>query len=153
MQEINFFSVKGSNVNRIFNLGLSDNMYYSWDEIKEKVKDNEQFKTIVENFDLVIVGRRSRLERLKKRLEERGIAFIPHSYLVRNYVMYGRKSCEEVVKTLYMMKVLFEKCNIRQKWEKYKMDNGQQIYSYDEKDQFYETEYNKYVDVNPSMKY
>ena len=151
MQEIDFYSVKGSNVNRIFNLNLIDHQYYNWDDVKLKIGEDKREE--VEKFDLVIVGRKSRLERLKGALEVRGIKFIPHSYLVRNYVMYGRKTCWEVVKMLYMMKVLFEKCDIKAKWERHKINNGQQIYSFEEKDNFYKECYDKYVDLHPDIAY
>jgi len=157
MKEIDFFSVKGSNVNKKFNLNKVDNFYYNWEDVKkeviEKFENDESKMEEVDKFDLVIVGRKSRLERLKRKLEERNIKLIEHSYLVRNYVMYARKSLDEVVRTLYMMKILFEKCDIKVKWERYKCEKGKQIYSFEEKDKFYEAMYEKYIDLTPSAKY
>jgi len=156
MQDIDFFSVRGRDVNRIFGLNLLESSYYNWDEVKLRVNEmeggvDEKKRGEMERFDLVMVGRRSRLERVKGRLEEREIKFLPHSYLLRQYVMYGRGALDDVVRVLYRMKILFERCDIRAKWEGYKVSNGSQMYSFEEKDKFYEGEYNKYIDLHPSL--
>ena len=39
------------------------------------------------------------------------------------------------------MNYLFEKCDIRRKWEEYKVQMGNQIYTFEEKDRFYKREY------------
>jgi len=78
---------------------------------------------------------------LRKELERLGVPFRAHSYKVRHYVMYGRGLLNHVVREMVKMHYLFEKCDIRRKWEEYKVTRGKQIYTFEEKDRFYEKEY------------
>jgi hypothetical protein len=55
--------------------------------------------------------------------------------------MYGRGLLNHVVREMAKMHYLFEKCDIRRKWEEYKVERGKQIYTFEEKDRFYEKEY------------
>jgi hypothetical protein len=103
----------------------------------EKVEDNETKK----KFDDVMKWRGEREKYLRQELERLGVPFLEHSYKVRHYVMYGRGLLNQVVREMVKMHYLFEKCDIRTKWEEYKVARGKQIYTFEEKDRFYEREY------------
>ena len=137
MPEIDFYTVKGEIINRHFGLGLEDDTYYRWDSIVDKVEDNEKKKS----FDDVMKWRGEREKYLKRELERLGVPFRTHSYNVRHYVMYGRGLLNHVVREMVKMNYLFEKCDIQRKWEEYKVTRGKQIYTFEEKDRFYEKEY------------
>lgn len=137
MPEIDFYTVKGVNINKYFNLGLDDDKYYRWEDVVEKVEDNEK----KQNFDDVMKWRGEREKCLRRELERLGVPFLAHSYKVRHYVMYGRGLLNHVVREMVKMHYLFEKCDIRRKWEEYKVTRGKQIYTFEEKDRFYEREY------------
>ena len=97
---------------------------------------------------MIIDGRKIREFLLKKELEKKDIQFIKHSYLVRNFVMYGKGKISEIVQKLEMMKVLFEKCDIKKKWDAHKVSGGKSIYTFEEKDKFYEDTYKEYCEKN-----
>ena len=137
MPEIDFYTVKGEIINRHFGLGLEDDTYYRWDAVVDKVEDNEKKRS----FDDVMKWRGEREKYLKRELERLGVPFRTHSYKVRHYVMYGRGLLNHVVREMVKMNYLFEKCDIRRKWEEYKVTRGKQIYTFEEKDRFYEREY------------
>jgi len=151
MPEIDFYTVKGVNINRYFQLGLDDDKYYRWEDLVEKVEDSigcEEDKTKKgeledkkRNFDDVMKWRGEREKCLRRELERLGVPFRAHSYKVRHYVMYGRGLLKHVVRETVKMHYLFEKCDIRRKWEEYKVTRGKQIYTFEEKDRFYEKEY------------
>jgi hypothetical protein len=151
MPEIDFYTVKGVNINKYFNLGLDDDKYYRWEDVVGKVSDfidTEEDKTKKSeleekkrNFDDVMKWRGEREKCLRRELERLGVPFLTHSYKVRHYVMYGRGLLNHVVREMVKMHYLFEKCDIRRKWEEYKVTRGKQIYTFDEKDRFYEREY------------
>ena len=137
MPEIDFYTVKGEILNRYFQLGLDDDVYYRWENVVEKVEDNEKKKS----FDDVMKWRGEREKCLRRELERLGVPFLAHSYKVRHYVMYGRGLLNYVVREMVKMHYLFEKCDICRKWEEYKVTRGKQIYTFEEKDRFYEREY------------
>jgi hypothetical protein len=137
MPEIDFYTVKGEILNRYFQLGLDDDKYYRWDTVVGKIEDNEKKKS----FDDVMKWRGEREKCLRRELERLGVPFLTHSYKVRHYVMYGRGLLNHVVREMVKMHYLFEKCDIRRKWEEYKVTRGKQIYTFEEKDRFYEREY------------
>jgi len=137
MPEIDFYTVKGEILNRHFQLGLDDNKYYRWDNVVDKVEVNEKKKS----FDDVMKWRGEREKCLRRELERLGVPFLAYSYKVRHYIMYGRGLLNHVVREMVKMHYLFEKCDIRTKWEEYKVTRGKQIYTFEEKDQFYEKEY------------
>jgi hypothetical protein len=137
MPEIDFYTVKGEILNRYFQLGLDDDTYYRWDTVVGKVEDNEKKNS----FDDVMKWRGEREKCLRRELERLGVPFLTHSYKVRHYVMYGRGLLNHVVREMVKMHYLFEKCDIRRKWEEYKVARGKQIYTFEEKDRFYEREY------------
>jgi hypothetical protein len=137
MPEIDFYTVKGEILNRYFQLGLDDDIYYRWDTVVDKVEDNEKKNS----FDDVMKWRGEREKCLRRELERLGVPFLTHSYKVRHYVMYGRGLLNHVVREMVKMNYLFEKCDIRRKWEEYKVTRGKQIYTFEEKDRFYEKEY------------
>ena len=137
MPEIDFYTVKGAIINRYFKVGLEDDTYYRWQDVVEKVEENETKK----NFDDVMKWRGEREKCLRQELERLGVPFLEHSYKVRHYVMYGRGLLNQVVREMVKMHYLFEKCDIRTKWEEYKVARGKQIYTFEEKDRFYEREY------------
>jgi hypothetical protein len=137
MPEIDFYTVKGEILNRYFQLGLDDDIYYRWDTVVGKVEDNEKKKS----FDDVMKWRGEREKCLRRELERLRVPFLTHSYKVRHYVMYGRGLLNHVVREMVKMNYLFEKCDIRSKWEEYKVTRGKQIYTFEEKDRFYEKEY------------
>ena len=137
MPEIDFYTVKGEILNRHFQLGLDDDTYYRWENVVGKVEDNEKKR----NFDDVMKWRWEREKCLRRELEHLGVPFLTHSYKVRHYVMYGRSLLNHVVREMVKMHYLFEKCDIRRKWEEYKVTRGKQIYTFEEKDRFYEKEY------------
>jgi hypothetical protein len=137
MPEIDFYTVKGEILNRYFQLGLDDDTYYRWENVVGKVEDNEKKKS----FDDVMKWRGEREKCLRRELERLGVPFLTHSYKVRHYVMYGRGLLNHVVREMVKMHYLFEKCDICRKWEEYKVTRGKQIYTFEEKDRFYEREY------------
>ena len=137
MPEIDFYTVKGEILNRHFQLGLDDDVYYRWDTVVDKVEDNEKKKS----FDDVMKWRGEREKCLRRELERLGVPFLAHSYKVRHYVMYGRGLLNHVVREMVKMHYLFEKCDICRKWEEYKVTRSKQIYTFEEKDRFYEREY------------
>lgn len=137
MPEIDFYTVKGEILNRHFQLGLDDDVYYRWENVVDKVEDSEKKKS----FDDVMKWRREREKCLRRELERLGVPFLTHSYKVRHYVMYGRGLLNHVVREMVKMHYLFEKCDIRRKWEEYKVTRGKQIYTFEEKDRFYDKEF------------
>ena len=144
MPEIDFYTVKGEILNRHFQLGLDDDKYYRWEDVVGKVSDfidTEEDKEKKRNFDDVMKWRGEREKCLRRELERLGVPFLTHSYKVRHYVMYGRGLLNHVVREMVKMHYLFEKCDIRRKWEEYKVTRGKQIYTFEEKDRFYEREY------------
>jgi hypothetical protein len=151
MPEIDFYTVKGEIINKYFQSGLDDAKYYRWDSIVEKVEDiigceentlkKTELKEKKQNFDDVMKWRGEREKCLRRELERIGVPFLAHSYKVRHYVMYGRSLLNHVVREIVKMNYLFEKCDIRRKWEEYKVSRGKQIYTFEEKDRFYEKEY------------
>jgi hypothetical protein len=144
MPEIDFYTVKGEILNRHFQLGLDDDKYYRWEDVVGKVSDfidTEEDKEKKRNFDDVMKWRGEREKCLRRELERLGVPFLAHSYKVRHYVMYGRGLLNHVVREMVKMHYLFEKCDIRRKWEEYKVTRGKQIYTFEEKDSFYEREY------------
>jgi hypothetical protein len=144
MPEIDFYTVKGGIINRYFQVGLDDDTYYQWNDIAGKVEDSircEEDKEKKKSFDDVMKWRGEREKCLRRELERLSVPFLAHSYKVRHYVMYGRGLLNHVVREMVKMHYLFEKCDIRRKWEEYKVERGKQIYTFEEKDQFYEKEY------------
>jgi hypothetical protein len=151
MPEIDFYTVKGEIINRYFDLGLDDDTYYRWDSIIERVEDSIgceedkdkklELEEKKKSFEEVMKWRGEREKCLRRELERMGVPFLAHSYKVRHYVMYGRGLLNQVVREMVKMHYLFEKCDIRAKWEEYKVARGKQIYTYEEKDRFYEKEY------------
>ena len=151
MPEIDFYTVKGVNLNKYFDLGLDDEKYYRWEDVVERCEDSigieedKTRKTDLEekkkNFENVIKWRGEREKCLRRELERVGVPFLAHSYKVRHYVMYGRGLLNHVVREMVKMHYLFEKCDIKRKWEEYKVTRGKQIYTFEEKDRFYEKEY------------
>lgn len=156
---MNYYTVSGVNINKFFNLGFNERKYYDWDEVRGKVLEMEggygwdELEKNLVNFQEVIDGRKRRERQLKSEFDKYGIKFIPHSYLIRNYVMYGRRTQKEVVRRMYMMKILYEKCDILDKWEKNKVEKWQQVYTFEEKDKFYEDYYKEFVKNNPRYKF
>ena len=144
MPEIDFYTVKGGIINKYFQVGLDDDTYYQWNDIAGKVEDSircEEDKEKKKSFDDVMKWRGEREKCLRRELERLGVPFMAHSYKVRHYVMYGRGLLNHVVREMVKMNYLFEKCDIRRKWEEYKVERGKQIYTFEEKDRFYEKEY------------
>jgi len=151
MPEIDFYTVKGVNINRYFDLGLDDDKYYRWEDVVERCEDSigieedkvrkVELEEKKKSFDDVMKWRREREKCLRRELERVGVPFLAHSYKVRHYVMYGRGLLNHVVKEIVKMNYLFEKCDIKRKWEEYKITRGKQIYTFEEKDRFYEKEY------------
>jgi len=151
MPEIDFYTVKGEIINRYFDLGLDDEKYYRWEDVVERCEDSigieedKVRKTELEekkkNFEDVMKWRGEREKCLRRELERVGVPFLAHSYKVRHYVMYGRGLLNHVVREMAKMNYLFEKCDIKRKWEEYKVTRGKQIYTFEEKDRFYEKEY------------
>jgi hypothetical protein len=151
MSEIDFYTVKGGIINQYFKVGLDDDTYYRWENVVEKVEDSieceedkakkAELEEKKKNFDDVMKWRGEREKCLRRELERLSVPFLAHSYKVRHYVMYGRGLLNQVVREIVKMHYLFEKCDIKTKWEEYKVTRGKQIYTFDEKDQFYEKEY------------
>jgi hypothetical protein len=140
MPEIDFYTVKGEVINQYFGVGLDDDRYYRWEDVVGKVEDSEKKKS----FDDVMKWRGEREKCLRRELERLGVPFLAHSYKVRHYVMYGRGLLNHVIRDIVKMHYLFEKCDIHRKWEEYKVERGKQIYTFEEKDRFYEKEYRNY---------
>ena len=151
MPEIDFYTVKGININRYFELGLDDDIYYRWEDVVERCEDiigceedkvkKAELEEKKRNFDDGMKWRGEREKCIRRELERIGVPFLAYSYKVRHYVMYGRDLLNRVVREIVKMHYLFEKCDIRRKWEEYKVAQGKQIYKFEEKDRFYEIEY------------
>jgi hypothetical protein len=151
---MDFYTLKGENANKFFKLNLNPGKYYSWDDVRLLLDlDDSEVKSSCEFFDGIIMNRKFREAIIKDKLQKYNIKYIPHSYLIRNYVMYGRKTVDYIVKNLYMMKILHEQCDILNKWESYKIRMEQNVYSFEEKDKFYEDSYNEFVSNNPKYKF
>ena len=153
---IDFYTISHRNAKIYYNLDKPNGYYNYFDvlaEAKEVHKDNEEvLKKIEENqlaFDSIMNQRKSRENNLRKQFEAQNIEFIKHSFLVRNHVMYGKNDWKFVVETMYKMKVLFEYCNIKETWEQYKISEGRTFYSPLEKDNFYQSIYEDYLQKNP----
>lgn len=158
---MNYYTLKGSNANNFFKLSLDNDKYYDWDYVKriaeEKMislddKECDEIEGNITSFQEIIDQRKRREKIIKNEFNKNKIKFIPHSYIVRNHIMYGKKTTENVVKMMYMMKILFEKCEILDRWEDYKIRNGNQIYTFEEKDKFYKDTYNEFINNNPKFK-
>lgn len=154
MPEIDFYTVKGEIINRHFELSLDDEKYYRWDavvgEVDLKIEGEndrndrlkkEEFEKKKRSFDDVMKWRGEREKCLRRELERLGVPFRAYSYKVRHYVMFGRGLLNYIVRDIVKMHYLFEKCDIMRKWEEYKVTRGKQIYTFEEKDRFYEREY------------
>jgi len=159
---MDFYTIKGSNANKFFKLKLSSSKYYKWSEVVELANqiyetlpqnEKEEYKKSIKNYQNIIDGRVQRELQLRARFNDYKIKFIPHSYFIRNYIMYNRGSINDVVQKMYMMKILFEDCDIINKWEKYKVKKSQQIYTFDEKEKFYEDIYKEYMKSHPDLDY
>jgi len=160
---MDFYTLKGRNANKFFSLELEPSKYYNWAEVKELAKkkrdelysktDEDQMTENIERFQEIIDARKRRELKIRSRFNDYKIQFIPNSFYVRNHIMYGKKTTEEVLRKMYMMKILFENCDIKNKWEKNKVTKGQQIYTFEEKDLFYETTYTEFMRENPRLKY
>ena len=151
-KEIDFYSFKGKNVNSHLGLNVVDNQYYSWEEVKQLYDQlpeerRESLKQEIVKMEMIVDGRKIREFMLKTELKKKEVELIKHSYLVRNFVMYSRGNLQEIVNKMTMMKTLFEKCNIKEKWENHKV-GGKSIYTFEEKDKFYEKVYEEYCANN-----
>jgi len=156
---MNYYTLKGSNANNFFKIDLHPDKYYDWDDVKKRAvanmediiddKDRDEIESNVTLFQEIIDGRRRREKKIKDKFKQKDIKFIPHSYYTRNYIMYNRNDFDDVVKKMYIMKVLFENCDILNKWEDYKVKTNKQIYSFEEKDKFYKDTYDKFIIKNP----
>lgn len=156
---INYYTISSDNAKKYYYLNKPTG-YYDYSKLKaealESVESTELLKEIKENiniFDNVMDKRREREHELKQKLNKYGIKFIPHSYLTRRYIMYNNRSLNSVVRELYKMHILFTKCNIKDLWENYKSSKGENMYSMQEKDVFYENTYDEYVKKNPEYKF
>jgi len=158
-KEIDYYTVKGINANKHLKLNLIETKFYNWSDIKDLIKDRLEDETdteiikIVRNnaalFEDIVSKRRKRENEVKRAFKEKNIDFIPHSFLVRNYIMYGRRDLNYIVDTMYRMKILFENCDIKKQWEQHKINGNKQIYTFQDKDNFYETIFTDYVKANP----
>ena len=156
---INYYTISSENIKKYYNLE-KPNGYYDFSEIKsealEKNRNNRNFEVIKENvnvFDEVIKKRREREKMLKQKLNKHGIQFIPHGYLTRRYIMHNYRSLNSTIKELYKMHILFTKCDIKEKWDQYKSEKGENFYSMQEKDKFYKDIYNNYIKSNPNFSF
>lgn len=78
MPEIDFYTVKGEILNRHFQLGLDDDVYYRWENVVGKVNDfikTEEDKEKKRSFDDVMKWRGEREKCLRRELERLGRAF------------------------------------------------------------------------------
>lgn len=159
---MNYYTLKGSNANKFFQLSLNPDNYYEWDDVKKRAelqlsevlddKERDEIESNISSFQEIIDGRRRREKILRNLFEEKNINFLPHSYLVRNHIMYNRKCSNTIVRYMYMMKILFEKCDILNKWEDFKVKQKNQLYSFEEKDNFYEKTYKEFIQKNPKFR-
>ena len=155
-RNIDYYTISHRNAKIFYDLDKPQGYYNYYDvlaEAREVHNDNEEvLKKINENqlaFESIMNDRKSREDKLRDEFEKHNIEFIRHSYLVRNHIMYGKFYPNYVVSTMYKMKLLFENCNIKQAWEKYKIDAGKKFYSSQEKDHFYNEVYDNYIALHP----
>ncbi len=161
-KSMNYYTLSGKNANKHFGLNLVENRYYDWDYVKNLAEDiykneyelskRDEFHKNILNFQEIIDGRKRREKEIKDNFQKRKINFLPQSYMIRNYIMYNKKKYKDVEKKMYMMKILFENCDILNKWENHKINSGCQVYSFEEKDKFYEDTFNNYVKKNPKFR-
>jgi len=159
---MNYYTLKGVNANKFFKLNLKDESYFDWEYVKNKAveimnninddKERDEIESNISSFQEIIDARKRREKSLKNEFDKKNIKFINHSYIVRNHIMYGKKTTADVVRIMYMMKILFEKCNILNRWEEHKVKIGNQVYSFKEKDDFYKKTYDEFIKKNPKLK-
>ena len=158
---MNYYTLSGKNANHFFRLDLLENKYFDWEYVKSLAedkmielmdKDRDEIESNISTFQEIIDQRKRREKNLINEFNKKNIKFIKHSYIVKNHIMYGRKTTENVVKIMYMMKILFEKCNILDRWEEYKIKNREQIYTYEEKDRFYRQTYKDFIKRNSEFR-
>jgi len=159
---MNYYTLKGDNANKFFKLNLNPDLYYDWDDVKKRAelqmteeKDDKSRDEIEGNlsfFQEIIDGRHRREKILRNEFKKKNINFIPHSYYVRNYIMYNKNTSKYVFEKMYMMKILFEECDIKNKWEDHKILASKQIYSFEEKDNYYYEKYKEFIKDNPRFK-
>jgi len=159
---MNYYTLKGCNANNFFKINLHPDRYYDWDDVKKRAElrideeRDDKVKNDIEgnicNFQEIIDGRRRREKIIRELFKKKNIKFIENSYVTRNHIMYNRKTSNEVVRIMYRMKILFEHCDIINKWEENKVEEEKQFYTFEEKDNFYEKIYNEFVEENPRFK-
>ena len=158
---MNYYTLKGKNANIFFRLDLDRDKYFDWDYVKnhaeEKMlelndKDRDEIESNISTFQEIIDQRKRREKILINEFNKKNIKYIKHSYIVRNHIMYGKKTAEKVVKIMYIMKILFEKCDILNRWEEYKIKTNNQIYTFEEKDKYYMDTYKEFIKQNPKFR-
>jgi len=148
---MNYYTIKGYNANKFYHLNLNPDLYYDWEDVKKRAEQSmldinddkirDEIESNISQFQEIIDARHRREKSLKHEFNKKNIKFILHSYLTRNFIMYGRKKLSDVVSIMHRMKILFEKCDISNQWEKYKILSGRQIYSFEEKDEYFKKIY------------
>jgi len=157
---MNYYSLSGKNSNKFFRLNLQENKYYDWELVKKMAieknfvdpKEKDIVNENINNFQKIIDERRRREKNIKELLLKHNINFIGHSYVIRRHIMYNKGSTQNVIHIMNMMKILFERCDIMNKWEEYKIKENNQIYTFEEKDRFYKKIYDNFIRKNPRFK-
>lgn len=145
-----YYTISGKNANLHFGLNLPEG-YYNYNNILSNI-NYFQHQEKVDKLLEIMEGRKSREKYLKEEFERLGINFQNNSYLVRRHIMYNNYSPRFVVGKMYQMKILFEHCNIKEKWERYKLDHVGRIFLMEEKDDFYNDYYLNYLADHPELR-
>jgi hypothetical protein len=147
---IDYYTISGKNANTHFGLDLKDG-YYNYNDVLCKINYfNHQENA--NNLLVIMEERKAREKVLREEFERLGIKFQERSYLVRRHIMYNDFSPRFVIGKMYQMKVLFENCQIKDKWEAYKLEHQGRIFSMDEKDKYYDDYYKNYLEEHPELR-
>ena len=156
MTNIDFYTISHVNANKYYFLNKPPGYYNYYDivdESHEVYNDDEEKKMLINQsqleFDLIMNSRLRREKEIRSQFTKYNIKFIPHSFIIRNYIMYNKYPKEYVLSMIYRMKILFEYCNIKDKWEEYKSKVGNKFFTMETKDNFYNFMYKEFTENNP----
>jgi len=111
---MDYYTISGKNANLHFGLKLQDG-YYNYQDVLSKINYFNHVEKVNRLLNMM-EERKIREDYLRGEFERLGIRFQERSYLVRRHIMYNNFSPRFVVGKMYQMKILFENCQIKEKW-------------------------------------
>jgi len=147
---MDYYTISGKNANLHFGLELQDG-YYNYLDVLSMINYFNHVEKVNRLLN-IMEERKLREDYLRGEFERLGVRFQERSYLVRRHIMYNDFSPKFVVGKMYQMKVLFENCQIKDKWEEYKLEHVGRIFSMKEKDDFYNYYYVNYLAEHPELR-